>query len=110
MAVTRETLIQARNRALKRRGIPLKAVIATKTNTAAGLIAWAARYSVEDQWYRDARDAYYGLSGKAPKYETWVAKYIGGNLGLITSGSHKSIGEAKEYLNRMIRLYAGAGR
>ncbi len=110
MAVTRETLIQARNRALKRRGIPLKAVIATKTNTAAGLIAWAARYSVEDQWYRDARDAYYGLPGGAPKYETWVAKYMRGNLGLITSGSHKSIGEAKEYLNRMIRLYAGAGR
>jgi len=110
MAVTRETLIQARNRALKRRGIPLKAVVATKTNTAAGLIAWAARYSVEDPWYRDARDAYYGLPGGAPKYESWVAKYMGGNLVLISSGSHWSVGEAKDHLNRVIRLYAGPDR
>ncbi len=50
MAFKRRKLIDARNRVLKRAGVPQKVVVSTRTNTRDGSIAW-----VEDR----AQDPYY---------------------------------------------------
>lgn len=58
MAVKREILIKARNLSLKSAGVPLRVVVATKTNAQMGMIAW-----VEDK----SRDPYFHDVGRNQK-------------------------------------------
>src|SRR5690606_18759308 len=97
MVVKRETLIKARNQTLKDQWIPLKAVVATRTNPARGRIAWVTD-TQKNPWYRDAYLG--GRSNHPRRYDCEVAQYEKGTLKVVAMRSVQTLAEAKEYLDR----------
>lgn len=96
MAVKRETLIKARNQKLKGLGIPLNAVVVTRTKPATGRIAWVTD-TLKNPWYREAWLG--GRSRHPPRYTGQVAQYEQGRLEKVADLSYRSLAEARRGLD-----------
>ncbi len=100
MAPKRDTLIRVRNQSLQDSRIPQKAVLATKTDSSKGRIAWVTD-RVLNPWYRDA---YLGGKSRHPARYGWtLAQYNQGRLDTIAEGGAESLIRAKEIIEDMIR-------
>ena len=102
MAVKRETLISARNKTLKNAGVPQKSVVATRTNTTAGRIAWA-----EDR----AKDPYFLMAGRirpgynpSDRFSVRLGFYLDGKFKMHTARtkSFPTLSKARMYMDRLM--------
>lgn len=102
MAFKRETLIAARNKALKIAGVPQKVVVATMTNTQTGRIAWTENRAQDPYFFDVGRNR----PGYNPEnqFSVRLGFFLDGKFKMHTARtrSFPTLEKARIYMSRLM--------